>query len=849
MEHWSVGPYQLRPYQIRTIERLRESISRLRKEKKPAHVVLQSVCGSGKSVMACKIAELTAAKGGRFLFIVNGRSLISQMSEKFAECGIRHGVLMAGSENSIDHEWAVHHKASIQDIPIVVASRDTYGSRVFNKECIKALKIDVCAIDELQLGVSGTTYKRLVNDNLDKVVIGLTATPSRAGGLGFGPPYQEIITGGTHEELLREGFIVEPVCYGPRTVDMKGVKISRSTGEYVVSQAEERWNKEELIGDLIRDWRKYGEDRPTIVYASSVEHSKHIAANFCGHGVSAIHLDAESPLNERRKVFRDLASGGVKVLTNFGIARVGVDIPEVGCGVLACSMASINPYLQSTGRLIRGCKSVYWRNGGPKDNCIAEGSLVLTRRGLVAIEKVSNSDRLWDGSSWVSHGGVVFKGEQDVIKYCGVTATPDHLVWTRQGWRSLESCRKLRIQLCQTGMEGSEIRVGRNYIGDVESETLWPCYEKGTEKERVLLSEMRGLWLGGMDSLRQSKTRPHQGLSPMQSAEAISDMAVGEGCRREAKMHEQQKHFLERLRWQRDSFQFPDSDRSLFMDQGQSWDLQGFGTGSRRQQRALRSRESKVVNAATEQVAHQTGDEYGENPQIQDGLSRYQVCGCDSFRVFLNWNDCRADSCAMGEAVIQTKRRVWDILNAGPLHRFTVSGVLVHNCVLIDHGGNIKKHGWPTEDRFWTLDPEKDAEEFNKEKKEEEGKKEIPVLHCVKCGAEWQATDGNLCPRCGYKKQSLGSAPSFDGQELGRIKKSAAKTVPRDDQKVWGQCLGIAANRGFSYRQAIRMFEKKARKRFSLSSVSPVAESSQNHVAVSKLWPGFVRGGKEGKES
>lgn len=31
---------------------------------------------------------------------------------------------------------------------------------------------------------------------------------------------------------------------------------------------------------------------------------------------------------------------------------------------------------------------------------------------------------------------------------------------------------------------------------------------------------------------------------------------------------------------------------------------------------------------------------------------------------------------------VQTKRRVWDILNAGPRNRFTVEGKLVHNCQL-----------------------------------------------------------------------------------------------------------------------------------------------------------------------
>lgn len=38
----------------------------------------------------------------------------------------------------------------------------------------------------------------------------------------------------------------------------------------------------------------------------------------------------------------------------------------------------------------------------------------------------------------------------------------------------------------------------------------------------------------------------------------------------------------------------------------------------------------------------------------------------------------------MGQAIVQTKRRVWDILNAGPLHRFTCEGLIVSNCLWAD---------------------------------------------------------------------------------------------------------------------------------------------------------------------
>jgi hypothetical protein len=61
--------------------------------------------------------------------------------------------------------------------------------------------------------------------------------------------------------------------------------------------------------------------------------------------------------------------------------------------------------------------------------CIAEGQLVLTDKGLVPIENVTMQHKLWDGETWVSHDGVVYKGEREVINYEGLTATTDHLVW------------------------------------------------------------------------------------------------------------------------------------------------------------------------------------------------------------------------------------------------------------------------------------------------------------------------------------------------------------------------------------------------------------------------------------
>lgn len=67
--------------------------------------------------------------------------------------------------------------------------------------------------------------------------------------------------------------------------------------------------------------------------------------------------------------------------------------------------------------------------------CIAEGELVLTDRGLIPIQDVTDAMRVWDGVEWVKHDGVVLKGEREVISYGGLTATADHLVWAEgQPW-------------------------------------------------------------------------------------------------------------------------------------------------------------------------------------------------------------------------------------------------------------------------------------------------------------------------------------------------------------------------------------------------------------------------------
>ena len=81
--------------------------------------------------------------------------------------------------------------------------------------------------------------------------------------------------------------------------------------------------------------------------------------------------------------------------------------------------------------------------------CIAKGQQVLTNKGLVPIEDVTTKHSVWDGDEWVTHEGVMFRGERETVCVDGVICTADHLILTSQGWIESGKC---------SGFNWSEVR-------------------------------------------------------------------------------------------------------------------------------------------------------------------------------------------------------------------------------------------------------------------------------------------------------------------------------------------------------------------------------------------------------
>jgi len=66
--------------------------------------------------------------------------------------------------------------------------------------------------------------------------------------------------------------------------------------------------------------------------------------------------------------------------------------------------------------------------------CLASDTLVLTSNGWKAIVGVQLEDKLWDGTDWVTHEGLAYKGMMETLNLSGLRLTPDHLVFIGDRW-------------------------------------------------------------------------------------------------------------------------------------------------------------------------------------------------------------------------------------------------------------------------------------------------------------------------------------------------------------------------------------------------------------------------------
>jgi superfamily II DNA or RNA helicase len=312
--------------------------------------------GSGKTVIASAIIQRHPNK--HVLFLAHRRELIHQPVATLKKCGVEAGYILAG--------MSANNMAQVQ-----VGSIQTLTSRYMrgDKDLPHA---DIVFIDEAHHS-RARTYQAVIEAYPEAKVIGMTATPCRRDGRGLGNVFSDIVLAPSIEELIAQGHLVGTRVFS-WDVDLKGVGTSK--GDYIERQLAERMDTDKLVGDIVSHHQRLAKGRKTVVFASGVEHSIHLAREFQAAGVRAEHLDGSTPIEEREQILALLSNGDIDVITNCMVLTEGWDQPDVSCLVLARPTKSLGLYLQMAGRCLRPSE-------GKTDALILDHSGATLRHGRV----------------------------------------------------------------------------------------------------------------------------------------------------------------------------------------------------------------------------------------------------------------------------------------------------------------------------------------------------------------------------------------------------------------------------------------------------------------------------------
>lgn len=295
---------------------------------------VRSVClvaptGAGKTAMGAALVQDFVRRGLAVLWVAHRIELVEQAVERM---GVPCGVIVAGAPSYLSN------------VSCVVASLQTIARR-------QMPRVDVLIVDEAH-HICSESYRKLIERAGDARLIGLTATPTRLDGRPLGKVFQAAVVAAKVSELIASGHLVKPRVFStPVEPDLSGVK--KTAGDYNEAQLETACNTAVLRGDIVRHWQERSADRPTVLFAVSIEHSRAVCADFAAVGVRAVHVDGTMSRVARAKALQSVRAGHARVLCNVGIVTEGYDDPALETCVLARPTASLSLLLQMVGRVMR----------------------------------------------------------------------------------------------------------------------------------------------------------------------------------------------------------------------------------------------------------------------------------------------------------------------------------------------------------------------------------------------------------------------------------------------------------------------------------------------------------------
>lgn len=406
---------ELHDYQASVGERIRELLHP-DAETRRGLVALPTGAGKTRVAVQALVEHMARQRGNvRVMWIAERDELCEQAVQTWSEVWRAKGGL--ATPLALSRLWQQNEAEERDGKQVVVASTaklDTILRRaggVLPPEYEWLKNPTIIVVDEAHRSI-GPQYSSVLSAigganrvaDMTTPLLGLTATPFR----GWNDDETGVLAGRYHKNRLDDGVFDGGDVYAHlqgmgvlarvRQVRLEGTSVTLTDKELselkdwrnsLPATVESRIGQDEGRNNrIVRSILELPRESKVLLFATSVENARTLAALLSFHGVEARSVSGSTDPSVRRRYINDFKDGSVTVLTNYNVFTEGFDVPTVDAVYITRPTFSPNVYQQMIGRGLRGPA-----NGGKEEVLVVNVDDNLTNFGEVFAFR--HFDHLW----------------------------------------------------------------------------------------------------------------------------------------------------------------------------------------------------------------------------------------------------------------------------------------------------------------------------------------------------------------------------------------------------------------------------------------------------------------------